>query len=253
MMKRVLLADRLKLKRTSLPILLLLVPLLVLAYELVNLTYRSEYVAKQALLFKADSLWDYLLFDNSILFGLGFPLAITIAASIIANIEHQSNSWKEILSQPVSRSKIYLSKFCWLFLGLTFSVSVFFIGMLLLGKLLGFEGDIPLGLILGDSYSMLITALPIMSIQLWLSITFKNQAFSILIGAISAMMGLFLAAGSTTRWMPLAYPAQSSTISLQYEGLGYNGDLSAYLIINMLVGIVLLLIGLIHFTRRDMQ
>ncbi|WP_232713315.1 ABC transporter permease [Bacillus xiapuensis] len=251
MMKRVLLADGLKLKRTSLPIVLLLVPLLVLAYELINLTYRSEYVVKQAELFKANSLWEYLLFDNSLLFGLGFPLVATISASMIVNIEHQSNSWKAVLSQPVSRAVIYLSKFLWILLGLTFSVSFFFIGTLLLGKVLGFEGDIPLWLILGDSYSILFTTLPIVSFQLWLSITFKNQAFSIIIGAVSSMMGLFLAAGSTTRWMPLAYPVQSSTISLQYEGLSYNGDLSAYIIINTLVGIILLVIGLIHFTRRD--
>ncbi len=37
-------ADQLKLKRSSLLIVVLLVPLLIIAYELVNLTYRSEYV-----------------------------------------------------------------------------------------------------------------------------------------------------------------------------------------------------------------
>lgn len=252
-MRNVLSADRLKLKRSSLSIVLLLVPLLVIAYESVNLTYRSEYVLKQASLFKAKSMWEYLIFDNSILLGLGFPLAITIAASIIANIEHQSNSWKQTLSFPISRAQIYLSKYVWLLVGLLFSVTFFSIGLIVLGKLLNFKGDMPIGLLLGDSFAMLVTALPLISIQLWLSITFKNQAFSILIGAVSSMVGLFLASGVTTRWFPLAYPVQSSTVILQYKGLGYNPDLPAYLVINFLLGIVLMIIGLMHFSKRDVQ
>ncbi|MDI3410553.1 ABC transporter permease [Bacillus sonorensis] len=96
-MKQVLHGDGLKLKRSSLFVVIVLVPLVVLAYEWLNITYRGEYVQKQADMFKASSMWQYLLFDNSMLFGLGFPLAVTIMASIIANTEHQTNSWKQTL------------------------------------------------------------------------------------------------------------------------------------------------------------
>ncbi|MCY8149712.1 ABC transporter permease [Bacillus paralicheniformis] len=250
-MRQVLRGDLLKLKRTSLFIVVFLVPLVVLAYELLNLTYRGEYVQKQAEMFKASSMWQYMLFDNSMLFGLGFPLAVTIIASIIANIEHQTNSWKQTLSLPVSRVGIYLSKYICLFNSLLLTANIFAIGMVVLGKALGFEGPIPWGLLFGDSYVMLLTALPIMSFQLWLSITFKNQAFAILIGTVSSIVGLFLAAGMTTRWFPLAYPSQSSTIILQYEGLGVNPDLSAFVVINVFVGMMLLIIGTFHFKKRD--
>jgi hypothetical protein len=123
--------------------------------------------------------------------------------------------------------------------------------MVLLGKMLVFKGSLPWGLLLGDCYGMLITVLPILAFQLWLSMIFKNQAFSILIGSVSAMMGLFLATSQTTRWFPLAYPSQSSTVILQYEGIAYNPDFSAYLIISLLVGTILLFIGSIHFAKRD--
>lgn len=252
-MKKILWADNLKLKRSSLLVIVVLVPFLIIAYELVNLTYRAEYVRKQAEMFNADSMWSFLLYDNSLLFGLGFPLAVTLAASVIANVEHQANGWKQTLSLPVSRMKIYLSKFAWLTINLFLSVTIFMIGMTLLGIMLGFDGDIPWGLLIGDSYGMLIAVFPIMSVQLWLSITFKNQAFSILIGSISAMMGLFLAANQTTRWFPLAYPSQASTVNLQYEGLGSNPDFSAYIVINFWLGILLLIIGAYHFSKRDAQ
>ncbi|MEI3599128.1 MULTISPECIES: ABC transporter permease [unclassified Oceanobacillus] len=252
-MRKILWAEQLKLKRSSLLIIVLLVPLLILAYELVNFTYRAGFVEKQAEMFGADSMWIFLLYDNSLLFGLGFPLAVTLTASVIANIEHQANGWKQTLSMPISRGKIYLSKFIWLMISLFFSVTIFLIGMVFLGKVLGFEGNIPWGLLIGDSYGMLITVLPIMAFQFWLSMTIKNQAFSILIGAISAIMGLFLAAAQTTRWLPLAYPSQVSTIILQYEGLGYNQDFSAFLVINLLLGIILMFIGTIHFAKQNVQ
>ncbi|WP_208591212.1 ABC transporter permease [Gracilibacillus suaedae] len=252
-MKKILQADQLKLKRSSLLIIVLLVPLLILAYELVNFTYRAEFVEKQAEMFGAGSMWMFLLYDNSLLFGLGCPLAVTLAASVIANIEHQANGWKQTLSMPISRGKIYLSKFIWLTISLFLSTTIFLIGMVLLGKLLGFEGNIPLVLLMGDCYGMLITVLPMMAFQFWLSMTIKNQAFSILIGSISAIMGLFLAAAQTTRWFPLAYPIQSSTVILQYEGIGYNPDFSAYLVINLILGIILIFIGSRHFAKRNVQ
>ncbi|ATH93769.1 MrsG [Bacillus glycinifermentans] len=250
-MKQVLHGDLLKLKRSSLFIVVFLVPLVVLAYELLNLIYRGEYVQKQAEIFKASSMWQYMLFDNSMLFGLGFPLSVTIIASIIANIEHQTNSWKQTLSLPISKVRVYLSKYIWLFNSLLLTAAIFAIGMVVLGKALGFEGPVPWGLLFGDSFAMLLTALPVMSFQLWLSITFKNQAFSILIGTISSIVGLFLAAGMTTRWFPLAYPSQSSTVILQYEGLGGNPDLSAFVVINVFVGMALLFMGAFHFKKRD--
>ncbi|MDI3410554.1 ABC transporter permease [Bacillus sonorensis] len=108
------------------------------------------------------------------------------------------------------------------------TATIFVIGMVALGKALGFEGPVPWGLLIGDSYVMLLTAMPIMSLQLWLSITYKNQAFSILIGTVSSIVGLFLAAGTATRWLPLAYPSQSSTVILQYDGLGINPDLLGF-------------------------
>ncbi|MBY0595226.1 ABC transporter permease [Bacillus bingmayongensis] len=252
-MKKILWADQLKLKRSSILIIVLLVPLLILAYELVNLTYRADFVEKQAEMFHAGSMWMYILYDNSLLFGLGFPLAVTLAASVIANIEHQANGWKQTLSMPISRGEIYLSKFIWLTISLFLSTTIFLIGMVLLGKILAFEGDIPWGLLIGDCYGMLITVLPIIAFQFWLSMTIKNQAFSILIGSVSAIMGLFLAAAQTTRWFPLAYPVQSSTVILQYEGIGYNSDFSAFLVINLILGITLMFIGSMHFAKQNVQ
>src|SRR5699024_6650285 len=107
--------------------------------------------------------------------------------------------------------------------------------------------------LIGDRYSMLVVILPIMSVQFWLSMTVKNQALSIFIESVSPMIGLFLDAYHTTRWFLLAYPSQASTVILQYEGLGYNQDLSAYLFISFCLGIILLVLGSFQFARREIK
>ena len=84
--------------------------------------------------------------------------------------------------------------------------------MVLLGKLVGFEGSVPWGLLFGDSYSMLVTVLPIMAFQIWLSMVFSNQAFSILVGSVSSIMGLFwllLNQRDGFRWLILVNLRQS--------------------------------------------
>lgn len=253
MMNQLIVSDFVKMKRSSFLWVGLIIPLVVLAYEIVNFTYRGQYVNNQLDLFHADSMWSYLLWDNSFLIGLGVPLGITISASMIANIEHQANSWKQTLSFPVSRIQVYLSKFFWLFVSSIASAVFFALGMIVLGKGLGFESAVPWKSIWTDSISVYLAALPFMAVQLWLSMVIKNQAFSIAIGSISTIMGLFLAMSQATRWLPWALPVQSSTIMLGTNGLESNPDLSSFLILACIVGFVIILIGAVHFTKRDVQ
>ncbi|CEH29164.1 ABC transporter permease [Aneurinibacillus migulanus] len=253
MIKKLILSDRVKMKRTPLKWVVLLIPMVVLAYEIVNFSYRSAYIKQQMNVFHADTMWSYLIWDNSFLLGLGVPLGITLAASIIANVEHQANSWKQTLSMPISRIQVYVSKFIWLFGSSIISALIFSISMVAIGKILNFESDIPWRDVWGDSLSVYLTAIPFMSVQLWISMLIKNQAFSITIGSVSTMMGLFMAMNQTTRWLPWAFPVQASTIMLGESGLTNNLELSAFLVLSFMQGFVILLAGAIHFAKKDVQ
>ncbi|SIE32972.1 Uncharacterized protein conserved in bacteria [Mycobacteroides abscessus subsp. abscessus] len=38
-------------------------------------------------------------------------LGLALVTSMIANIEHQTNAWKQLLALPVSKGKVFTSKF----------------------------------------------------------------------------------------------------------------------------------------------
>src|SRR5699024_9509893 len=84
-------------------------------------------------------MWDPIWIFSFFLILLAVPLEVTLITSIIANIEHQGNSWKSIFSMPVSRFHVYLNKFAWS-TGLTIiSGFILMIGIIILGMMLGNE------------------------------------------------------------------------------------------------------------------
>ncbi|MBU5483424.1 ABC transporter permease [Clostridium sp. MSJ-11] len=245
-------SDKLKLKGMSLFWISISLPLMIFVYESLNFFFRVEYIEKMTEMFNANSLWDYLIFDNSLLLGLGVPLSITIIASALCNIEHQSNCWKQILSLPIPKTNIYLGKLSWLMISLFISSIALTIGMLLIGFIFNFKGNIPWKSLLGDSILVYITSFPIITLQLWLSMTIKNQAFPIAAGAISSMMGLFFAMNKNLRWLFWAYPTQASTIMLGEKGLTHNPDLRIFIIGSLVIGCIFLITGTLHFKHKDM-
>ncbi len=245
-------SDKLKLKNTSLLWVIISLPLLVLAYELANFFFRYEYIMKLAEMFHSNSMWDYLIYDNSMILGLGVPLSITVITSIICNIDHQSNAWKQILSLPVNKGNIYISKILLLIASLIISAFVLAISMLIVGLAFQFKGPIPWKVLLGDCVAVYMTSFPIMALQLWFSMIMKNQALPITIGALSSMMGMFLAMNTKLRWLFWAYPIQASTITLGQNGLLDNPDLLIFIIGSFIFGCIFFILGTFHFVRKDL-
>jgi len=247
-------SERIKFRRTSLALVTLLIPVLTLFYEIMNFLFRSETLYRFAYEKKAN-LWVYFIFDKHFFLSLALPLGITLAASIIANTEHQAHAWKQICALPVSRIQLYFSKFLILMVTSLISATLLGIGMALFGVIFGFKGDIPWFMIFGDSYFPYFASIPIMGIQLWLSMVVHNQAFSISIGTVSTVVGLFLAIDPKTQWLPWAYPLASSTIRLNYQTQRFteNPDLFLVVLIGVILGAFLVMAGAFHFAKRDVQ
>ncbi|SFQ43585.1 ABC transporter permease [Salibacterium halotolerans] len=253
-MKGIVVSDILKARRTVLGLVLFLIPALTLLYEIVNFLFRSEILHSQANERNAD-MWQLFLYDKQFFLCLALPIGITIAASVIANIEHQAEAWKQTLTFPVPRIKVFLSKFVLLLSGSFLSAVLLMVGMFLFGVVFNFTSEVPWAKIIGDSFFPYIATVPIMVIQLWLSLTIKNQAFSITIGAVSTMGGLFFALSSVTKWLPWAYPLNSSTIRMNYNSntLMLNPDLWSVLFLSCMLGVVLILLGGINFSRKEIH
>ncbi|MBH5318617.1 ABC transporter permease [Paenibacillus sp. GSMTC-2017] len=233
MIGRVIRSDLLKLRGKGIWFLIMLGPVGLVAMQGLNFGLRYEYLKG---VYKED-LWGGLLENISMFVPIALGLGATILCSLLANIEHQRSSWKQLLALPISRSTVLCSKFVITVLLLAVSCVLLFIGIIILGLGLKFGGDIPLGDIAQLSFFPFAAAMPVMALLLWLCMVMKNHTLPITLGVLMSIFSMF----PLPDWMPLKWPslAYYGTEQLLYIGAGIG------------CGLVVLLLGNLHFNRKD--
>ncbi|MGN7383180.1 MULTISPECIES: ABC transporter permease [unclassified Paenibacillus] len=237
MMRRVLAADFLKIRRKAIWFLIFLGPFGVIALQAANYGLRYDYLTK----IHASDLWGGFLTDIQHLLPVTLLLGMTILASMIANIEHQMSSWKQLLALPISRFSVFSAKFTLCIALLFVSCVLLAIGTIGLGLLLKFGMDIPILDVAKISFYPFIAAFPILALQLWLSVIMKNQAFPLTFGIAGAILSPW--AFSFPDWFMWKLPL-----------LENKANIPEYSVITGLaVGLMIFLLGSIHFARRDVN
>jgi hypothetical protein len=237
MIAQVLAADFIKIRRKAIWFLVFLGPIGVIALQAVNFGLRYDYLIG---VYK-DDLWNGLLENIRFLSVPAVLFGMTIITSMIAGIEHQMNGWKQVLALPVSRFSVYAAKFILTTLLLLVSCGLLAVGSIVLGLLLKFGSDFSLVAILQGSFYPLLAAMPILALQLYLSITMKNQAIPLTVGIVGTIVSLFamlLPDWFLWKWPLLVNEANKPEYSVM-AGLS--------------VGIVFFTCGLFDFLRRDVK
>ncbi|WP_019636604.1 ABC transporter permease [Paenibacillus fonticola] len=140
-------------------------------------------------------------------------LGTTLLTSILASTEHDTRTWKQLMTMPVPKNYIYWSKLGWVFILQLCTVMISIIGMCVIW-LLYTDEPMPWNLMILQPLFACISSLPIMAIQLWLSSINFNQALPIAVGIFGSIASLFLAR-SNSIWiqiLPWSYPALSSPL-----------------------------------------
>src|SRR5690625_2964409 len=106
MIRRLLQSDFLKIKRKGFWFLTFLGPFGVVALQMVNYGVRKDYLLEQS-----NNHWEYYLLNVSTFTPLALVLGIAILTSFMASVENETNAWKQLISLPVSKLNVYLSKF----------------------------------------------------------------------------------------------------------------------------------------------
>lgn len=236
MIAKLIRTDFLKIKRKGIWFLAFLGPLGVVALQMVNYGVRKDY-----LLSLSDDHWMQYLHNVNAFTSLALVLGIAILTSSMASIENETNAWKQLVALPVTKWSIYLSKF-------TVLICLFFVSSVLLliataayGIYLDLGSEIPVSSLLQYSFYPLAAALPILAIQLWAATASENQGIPITIGVISVILtysGYYLPDWMIWKWPTLMNAWNEPLINV---GLG------------LAVGIVLYVIGMIDFVRRDVM
>jgi len=229
-------SDLLKIKRKMIWFLIFLGPFGVVALEAVNFGLRYDYLTK---VYKAD-LWGGLIGEASFLAIPALMLGLTIISSMIASIEHQTNSWKQLLALPISKFRVFTGKFLLAAILLFVSSTILFIGIIILGISLKFGLEIPFVNLLKMTYFPYLASMPFIAFQIWLSITVKNQAISLTVGILSTILSL--SAFNSPDWFPWNWLYLDSWGNPLYSALA-----------GLCLGFIIYLMGLVDFGRKDVQ
>src|SRR5699024_6091340 len=169
--------------RKGLWFLCLIGPLGVIALQMINYGLRKDYLFQNT-----DNRWQQYISNVHSFTPLAIILGIVVLTSFMATIEDETNAWKQLFALPVSKQEAYLSKYTVISCLLFISSVILLLFTYFYGITLGLGQDIPYLQIIQYSLLPFFSSLPVLRLQLWLSIVCKNQAIPITIGVLGVIL-----------------------------------------------------------------
>ncbi|WP_185819495.1 ABC transporter permease [Salibacterium salarium] len=252
-MNSVIAFEKKKLKRTFIVPLTLLYPFLVIFMVALIIAVQKDNLANQN-----NDMWEIMIVITHYVYMFAIALAITFITSNIVNIEHQTNSWKLLFSLPINRSSFYFSKLFSIFILCASSAFIVFVGLNLIGIVFSFGNFPPYLLLLKESFYPYIGALPIITLQLWLSLRFQNQTLPMAIGIFGAVCIFLLQTNKVSSFIFWAYPAMMTPLIqvVENDSLGkivVNSDLYLYTTLSLVFAFIFMFIGLNYCSKHQVE
>lgn len=241
----VILTEYLKLKRTLALRMTVLPLIVVLLYFLVAMSGAPSFVRQNT------DMWGSLTRNSVQLWTLlMLPMFITLETSLLAGLEHTDRNWKYLLTMPVPRWTVYVSKFIVAMTLVCLAHLVLFGGTMVSGMVLrAFApelklGALPMTLIAWPLAQISVAVVMAVAIQHWVSLRWPSFITAMGFG-MSAMVVGFLAVNSQTYgpWFPW---------SLTIHTLAPRGTFVVHPTVYSAIGaVVITVIGAWQFSRRD--
>ncbi|MGP0689683.1 ABC transporter permease [Priestia aryabhattai] len=159
--------------------------------------------------------WYLSLLSMNLIYALLFlPLITGVLASLICRYEHQAGGWKQLLALPVTRGKVLVAKFVLLML-LVLVIQLLYLGSVyVVGMVKGFTDPFPIKIFWKSIFGGWVATLPLVSLQLWMSIVFKNFAAPFAVNVVFTLPSILVV--NSERFGPF-YP-WAQPFSMMYIG-----------------------------------
>lgn len=240
-MIRLLKAERMKLKRSPIWLAFLILPVVPAVLGTLN------YLGNLELL---QSEW-YSLWTQHTLFTDYFflPIMIGVYCAYIMRLEHMNHNWNKVLTMPVNRALIFISKVC------TASFMIFisevWIGILFIvsGKLVGMTAPPPIKSIVVWCLFGTLGGMVMAAVQLFLSLYIKSFALPVGIAFAGGLSGLLFLAKKLGHIWPyslMAYGMNSNSPQKMAES-GYG----IFVVICIVYLTIFVVMGSMVMVRRD--
>lgn len=196
--------------------------------------------------------WLTLYFQAVSFHGMFFlPLYTGIFAAFLCFYEHKNGAWKQLLTFPYPRWKIFLSKFSALIALVAFMQLIFFAGYLITGRIAGVEDTIPWKPVLQGIWGGWLACFPLAMLQIGLASRFKSFGMALLFSVSAVIPNIVLSGlpASLGAWLPFVPPyyamfPQGLDLSPRLEPVSFG----------LILGVdflIYLAIGLRSFIRKD--
>lgn len=244
MLKNILAAERLKLKRSKIWVLYVLAPFIsvILAYT----NFHNNY---KLFVQPGDNEWIEAWTQVAVFMGsFVLPILVGIYAAFVCRGEHIGGGWKQLLALPVLRSRVFFAKSVMVAVMVAATMGILFILFMMVGFLNGLKGDLPFFAILGYVAQGSIACLPLIVLQLIVSIRFKTFGIPLAV-SIGFTLPSILAANTL---LGQIYPWTLPMLGMSPPD---ESPIDSYLLFYGVLIVLFILFtvpGVRNFSRRDM-
>ncbi|WP_340085124.1 ABC transporter permease [Siminovitchia sp. FSL H7-0308] len=243
-MKNVLYVEQLKLKRSKLWLLYVLGPLLG-----VFVAYFNFFKNYDLFMQPGDHEWIEVWTQVALFMGpFILPILVGIYAALVCRSEHVGGGWKQLLALPIKHSEVFLGKFLTVVKMVVITMLILLIFFIGFGYIKGVEGSLPLFTILGFMLKGTLACLPLILLQLIISIRAKTFGIPLAVSIIFTLPSIIVAStplGQIYPWtQPMLAMSPEDESPIQSYFLFYTVVIGSFT--------ALFLYGLRSFIKRDM-
>ncbi|MFJ7995146.1 ABC transporter permease [Peribacillus frigoritolerans] len=242
-LKNILYVERLKLKRSKLWLLYLIGPLLG-----VSLAYINFFKNYDLFMQPGDNAWIEVWTQVALFMGpFVLPIMVGIYATLVCRNEHVGGGWKQLLALPIKHSEIFLGKFLTVVKMVIITMLILLIFFIGFGYIKGVEVSLPIFTILGFMFRGILACLPLIILQLIISIRAKTFGIPLAVSIVFTLPAIIVASTPLGQIYPWTQPMLAMSPEDESPIQSY------FLFYTLVIGtfIVFLIYGLRSFTKQD--
>ncbi|RAT00646.1 ABC transporter permease [Bacillus cereus] len=201
--------------------------------------------------------WESLLSRLSMINALFLPIMIATIASRIIDFENKGNTWKLLCAISISRKLVYITKIIFSLFFLVYASMISISVIIVIGKFFNFASQIPVILLLKYGCFTIIGCIPMVILQLWISLVVKNQVFALMAGVIGSFLGYVGQMLSWKTWIIWTYSSLANPISWAFSNgkivFFPNQGVMMNLLLSLGVSLLFIILSTIHFSQKDIH
>jgi hypothetical protein len=197
--------------------------------------------------------WPIMIASMVMLHGIFIlPIITGVLSAFICRYEHTGGGWKQLLTLPVSRTAVYFAKLS-IVAGLLAFCQLLMLGAFLISG--GFHGlleHIPWGMIATSLIGGWVASLPLATLQLGVSLSWTSFAAPLAINVSFTIPNMLVVNSSTIApFYPWAQPLLAMMPLGSRDFGAFNLPLESLMITVLGSFLLFMIIGLIHFQRKE--